>query len=182
MKAADLEQLKFPIGPYKIPEFITSKTIDGWIQEIEDFPKHIKRLTRDLSDEQLNWKYRPEGWSIKQVVHHCVDSHMNSIIRFKLALTEDNPTIRPYFEDRWARLSVGLENDLNDSLDLLTALHSKLGKLLRSISKDELSRTFQHPEYGTQFRIDETIGNYAWHGKHHTAHIQQALRYKGTFN
>ena len=182
MNTEELEQLKFPIGIYNIPESITSENIKQWIEDIEAFPEVIHKLTKDLTTEELSWKYRPNGWSIKQVVHHCVDSHMNSIIRFKLALTEDNPTIRPYFEDRWAKLDVGKENDLSDSIQLLTALHSKLGKLLRSISKEDMSRTFQHPEYGRLFRIDETIGNYAWHGKHHAAHIKQALNYKGVFD
>lgn len=182
MTSEELEQLKFPIGTYAIPETISVETIAQWINEIELFPSRIIQLTSHLSTEQLNWQYRPNGWSIKQVVHHCVDSHMNSIIRFKLALTEDNPTIRPYFEDRWAKLDVYKEDDLSDSIQLLKALHSKLGKLLRSISKEEMSRTFQHPEYGNQYRIDETIGNYAWHGNHHAAHIEQALKHKGTFN
>lgn len=182
MKAEDFEQLKFPIGPFNSPETINSDTITHWINEIEQFPDRLKRLTADLNETQLNWQYRPEGWSIKQVVHHCVDSHMNSIIRFKLALTEDNPKIRPYFEDRWAKLEVGSETDLSDSIQLLTALHSKLGKLLRTISSEEMSRTFEHPEHGKQFRIDETIGTYAWHGNHHLAHIEQAMQYKGAFN
>lgn len=182
MNPTELERLKFPIGTYTIPESISAETIQQWINEIERFPNRIKQLTSELSTEQLNWKYRPEGWTIKQVVHHCVDSHMNSIIRFKLALTEDDPTIRPYFEDRWAKLDVGNEDDLEDSILLLTALHSKLGKLLRSFSETDLSRTFQHPEHGQRFRIDETIGNYAWHSNHHTAHIEQALKYKGVFN
>ena len=181
MKDQELFNLKFPIGEFKAPEIITSNQIETWISDIEGFPKEIESITKNLSDKELNWIYRPDGWNIKQVVHHCADSHMNSIIRFKLALTEDSPTIRPYFEDRWAMLVDNNDNDLSSTLSLLKGLHAKLGKLLRSISENELPREFIHPEYGKRFRLDETIGVYAWHGNHHLAHIKQALKYKGEF-
>ncbi|WP_299339391.1 YfiT family bacillithiol transferase [uncultured Psychroserpens sp.] len=182
MDHKEIEQLKFPIGKFHTPEHISSEIIDSWIQDIEHFPEAIEQLTKDLSNEQLNWAYRPEGWTIKQVVHHCADSHMNSMIRFKLALTEESPTIRPYYEDRWATLIDGNDDDLKDTLFLLKGLHSKLGKLLRHISNDELSREFIHPEHGKRFRLDETIGTYAWHSNHHLAHVKQAIKYKGHFN
>ncbi|RKE90904.1 YfiT family bacillithiol transferase [Ichthyenterobacterium magnum] len=176
-----LYALKFPIGEFKTPEIITSNQIETWIEDIERFPEEVENTTKKLSQEELNWVYRPNGWNIKQVVHHCADSHMNSIIRFKLALTEDSPTIRPYFEDRWAMLVDNNDNDLSSTLLLLKGLHAKLGKLLRSIKESELSSEFIHPEYGKRFRLDETIGVYAWHGNHHLAHIKQALKYKGKF-
>ena len=109
MTTEDLYQLRFPIGEFKAPDKITDVMISNWIDAIESFPEAVTAATKDLDTSQLNWKYRPNGWSIKQVVHHCADSHMNSIIRFKLALTEDTPTIRPYFEDRWANLSDGTD-------------------------------------------------------------------------
>ena len=141
----------------------------------------MKILQGDLSTEALQWTYRPKGWTIKQVVHHCSDSHMNSIIRFKLALTEDSPTIRPYYEDRWANLIDGNDDNLEDTLVLLKGLHAKLGKLLRHISDVDMSREFIHPEHGKRFRLDETIGIYAWHCMHHLAHIKQAIAHKGQF-
>lgn len=181
MTQEELYKLRYPIGEFKIPKTISSEMILEWINDIESFPKAIEDMTRPLSLEQLNWIYRPEGWNIKQVVHHCADSHMNSIIRFKLALTEDTPTIRPYYEDRWARLIDGNDNNLADTLNLLSGLHAKLGCLLRSLSEDDLSKMFIHPEYGKRFRLDETIGTYAWHSNHHLAHVKQAITYKGKF-
>ena len=181
MTTEALYKLRFPIGEFKNPDLIAPELINSWIDDIEAFPEAIINLTHDLTTEQLNWTYRPEGWTITQVVHHCADSHMNSIIRFKLALTEESPTIRPYYEDRWALLIDGNDDDLKDTLILLKGLHSKLGKLLRHISKVQLSREFIHPEHGKRFRIDETIGVYAWHSNHHLAHVKQALKFKGQF-
>ena len=176
-----LYKLRFPIGEFQKPDLISSDNIRTWIHAIEQFPKSVEHIVTPLSIEQLQWRYRPNGWTIKQVVHHCADSHMNSIIRFKLALTEDSPTIRPYYEDRWANLIDGIDDNLEDTLCILKGLHAKLGKLLRHISEEELTREFIHPEYGRRFRLDETIGVYAWHSNHHLAHIKQAITYKGQF-
>lgn len=181
MTTKELYKLRFPIGEFKAPDTISTEIITSWIEDIEHFPKALEDLTKNLSKAQLLWQYRPDGWNIKQVVHHCADSHMNSIIRFKLALTEDSPTIRPYYEDRWATLVDGNDDELKDSLNLLNGLHAKLGKLLRQMSTDELSREFVHPEHGKRFRLDETIGTYAWHSNHHLEHIKQAISYRGLF-
>jgi len=182
MTTSELEQLKYPIGEFVKPDTITTSHIEHWINEIELFPERITNLTKDLSPEELNWNYRPDGWNIKQVVHHCADSHINSIIRFKLALTEDTPTIRPYFEDRWAKLIDCNYDDLSDTLNLLKGVHAKLGMLLRNISSEDLKREFIHPEHNKHFSLEETIGVYAWHSNHHLAHVKQALAYKGAFN
>ncbi|MCB0447490.1 MAG: putative metal-dependent hydrolase [Gelidibacter sp.] len=181
MTDQQLHQLKYPIGTFETPETIDDTLITQWIEDIERFPERVEALTKNLTVEQLHWPYRPNGWNIKQVVHHCADSHMNSIIRFKLALTEDSPTIRPYYEDRWANLVDGNDTNLDNTLLLLKGLHAKLGMLLRSITKAQLSREFIHPEHGRRFRLDETIGMYAWHSNHHLAHIKQALYHKGKF-
>ena len=182
MTSEELYKLRFPVGEFQKPDHISSATITSWIQDIENLPQAIEDATRNLNSEQLQWQYRSEGWNIKQVVHHCADSHMNSLIRFKLALTENSPTIRPYYEDRWATLVDGNDDNLEDTLYLLKGLHAKLGKLLRNISEDELSREFVNPEHGKRFRLDETIGTYAWHSNHHLAHIKQAIKYKGEFS
>ena len=113
-----IEQLKYPIGTFSVPQSITAEAISDWISDIQEFPKTMVSLVENLSAKELNIPYRPEGWNIKQVVHHCADSHMNSIIRFKLALTEDSPTIRPYYEDRWATLVDGNDNNLENTLYL----------------------------------------------------------------
>lgn len=176
-----MKDLKYPIGKFIKPERINDHTIRQWIGDIEQFPKSLATLVAPLSTEQLNWRYRPEGWMIKQVVHHCADSHINSLIRFKLALTEDAPTIRPYFEDRWAELVDSLDDDLNDSLLLIKGLHSKWVTLLNSLSEQDLDKTFIHPEHGKSFTLRENIGIYAWHCNHHLGHVRQALAYRGEF-
>ena len=134
-----------------------------------------------MSEVELNYKYRPEGWTIKQVVHHCADSHINSITRFKLALTEHRPTIRPYFEDRFAKLS-DYDEALDSSISILKGVHQKLGILLKGLNDEELKREFVHPEYEKIYTIEETIGVYAWHSNHHLAHIKQAITGKGKYN
>lgn len=176
-----LEKLKFPIGEFIKPDLINHNQISSWIEDIEGFPTKVNLLTDHLTVEQLNWRYRPEGWTIKQVVHHCADSHMNSLIRFKLALTENTPTIRPYNEARWANLIDGNEDHLQDTLWLLKGLHAKLGTLLRNLMPEDLTKEYVHPEHGKHFSLGETIGMYAWHCNHHLAHIKQALDYKGEF-
>lgn len=173
-----LYQLQFPIGKFQKPAVIDDSLIQQWISDIQHFPEQIKTITQRLSGEQLNWQYRPDGWTIKQVVHHCADSHMNSFIRFKLALTEDSPTIKPYFEDRWAELVDGTDNNIKDSLALITALHSKWVVLLKNINSSDLKRDFIHPEHGKRISLEENIGTYAWHCNHHLAHIKLALKKK----
>lgn len=181
MESKDLYSLKFPVGEFDCPKVISDTQVSSWIKIIADFPEKISSLTRHLSGAEKSWKYRPEGWMIKQVVHHCSDSHINSFCRFKLALTEDNPTIRPYEEQLWAELIDGKDDDLTDSLNLLFAVHSKWVKLLESLTKDQLNLTFRHPASGEIKTLKENIGIYAWHCNHHEAHINQALKSKGGY-
>ena len=176
MTEQELYALRFPNGEFNMPEAVSEELKSEWIQTISDFPKKLKNLTSEIGTEQKNLTYRPGGWSIKQVVHHCADSHMNSIIRFKTALTEESPTIRPYFENLWGELSDNLEDDLSDSVQLLTALHAKWTRLLNDLSEDDLRRFYIHPEYGQQVSLLEAIGTYAWHCEHHLGHIKLALR------
>ncbi|MBL87053.1 MAG: metal-dependent hydrolase [Winogradskyella sp.] len=180
MNEQELYKLRFPIGQFEKPKQITKDLINGWISTIENFPQNVENITKNLSEVELNYNYRPNGWTIKQVVHHCADSHINSIIRFKLALTEDTPTIRPYFEDRFAKL-IDYSESLEASISILKGVHHKLGVLLKNLSEDDLKREFIHPEHGKRFSIAETIGLYTWHSNHHFAHIEQALEYKGAF-
>lgn len=177
----DLESLKYPIGHYAPQKSPNKAELEQWVSDIEMFPQRIIDLTKELSIDELQWRYRPEGWSIKQVVHHCADSHLNSIMRFKLALTEDKPRIRPYFEDRWAKLEDGNYDDLSTTLFFIEALHAKWVKLLKTLQPDDLSREYIHPEHNAVFNLAETIGNYAWHGNHHLAHISNALKFRGNF-
>ncbi|WP_299102617.1 YfiT family bacillithiol transferase [uncultured Winogradskyella sp.] len=180
MTEKELHQLKYPIGEFSKPDVITFKEIEHWIASIETLPKSIISITEDLSEAELNYIYRPGGWNIKQVVHHCADSHINSLLRFKLTLTEDSPTIRPYFEDRFAEL-IDYNEPIDSSISILIGVHKKLGILLKNLSKEELKLEFIHPEHGKRFSLAETIGIYAWHSNHHLAHIKQALKFKDQF-
>lgn len=178
MKEQELYKLRFPIGEFVKPETIGEVQIKEWIEEVISFPTRLGRVLEGLTKEELNYKYRPNGWTIKQVVHHCADSHMNCLIRIKLTLTEDTPAIRPYFEDRFAELPDSLDDNLEDSMILLNGLHAKLGKVMSVLDKNDLSKEYMHPEHGTKFSLDEVVGTYAWHSNHHLAHIKQALSLK----
>lgn len=181
-KSNNIESLRYPIGKLNFPKEVTPQQINQWIDDVASFPSSIEGLTRDLSEEQLQWKYRPEGWTIHQVVHHCADSHMNAFVRFKLTLTEETPTIKPYFEDRWAELPDTTEAPISNSLSLLTGLHSRWATLLKSMSNDDFKRKLFHPEQERELTLTFMLGLYAWHCKHHLAHIKQALEYKGQYS
>lgn len=166
---------RYPIGNFSKPKIIDKEILFRWIASIEAFPANIKKFTRHLSPQELDKRYRADGWTIEQLVHHCADSHMNSYIRFKLALTEDTPEIRPYYEDRWAALSDYKQHQIEDSLVLITVLHKKWVAMLKSLTPAQLQRTFKHPESKQVFSLEENIGIYAWHCEHHLKHIQIAL-------
>jgi len=177
----NLEKLKFPIGKFQKPDIISQNDLETWIATIENFPGSIKTLTENLTIEQLNWNYRPNGWCIKQVVHHCADSHINSLVRFKLALTEDIPVIKPYEEQLWAELVDGISDDILPSIKIIEGVHARWTLLLKSFGEEKLKRQFTHPANNKTSCLDETIGMYAWHCNHHLAHIEQAILNKGQF-
>lgn len=166
-----MTDLRFPVGEFAVSGEITPTRRDGWIAEIAEAPALLRAAVHGLTDEQFNTPYRPGGWTVKQVVHHVPDSHLNAYIRFKLALTEDNPTIKPYEEGRWAELPDSATTPVGVSLMLLESLHRRWIILLKSITEPEWSRTFFHPEQKTSRRIDWYLAMYAWHGKHHVGHI-----------
>ena len=176
-----LDDLKYPIGKYAPNKNPDKKLLESWLNDLTVLPNRLMEITQGLSEEELTYIYRPGGWSIRQVVHHIADSHMNSIIRFKLALTEDEPTIRPYHEDRWANLQDVASVDINASIQILSGVHARLVPLLESLTDNELRREFIHPEYNTRMTIIETIGMYAWHSNYHYAHIGQALKFSNNF-
>jgi hypothetical protein len=162
--------LHFPIGPFKFAGPITCDDRRSSIDKIEETPARMRAAVAGLNDEQLDTPYRPDGWTVRQVVHHVPESHLNSYIRFKLAITEDQPTIKPYFEDRWAELDDARQAPIALSLDLLDALHGRWVWFLRSLKEADFERTFNHPESGI-VSVDKNIALYAWHGQHHVAHI-----------
>ncbi|TAE42221.1 MAG: putative metal-dependent hydrolase [Sphingobacteriales bacterium] len=166
-----LEELKFPIGIFKKPKKITTEILSSYINDILTFPEKLRLEVKNLSDAQLDTQYRTNGWTIRQVVNHCADSHMNSLTRFKLALTEDQPIIKPYYEERWATLADSYKMPIEPALKILEGIHERWVFLLNNLTKKQLERTFVHPEHGKIFRLDENIGFYAWHCNHHLAHI-----------
>ncbi|MBE1446913.1 YfiT family bacillithiol transferase [Paenibacillus sp. OAS669] len=172
-----MEALRFPVGRFEWNGEITPEQRQLWIEEIEQLPRKLRDAVDGLTEEQLNEPYRPGGWTVRQVVHHLADSHMNSLTRFKLALTEEQPTIKPYDEAAWAELADSREAPLELSLALLDQLHARWGRLLRSLSPEQWERTFIHPDSGV-VRLDVNLGTYAWHGRHHTAHIAQLRKRK----
>lgn len=174
-----MTDLRFPIGDFAFDVAMTPERRQLFIQEIEALPGLVRQAVSGLSREQIDMPYRPDGWTIRQVIHHLPDSHMNSYIRMKLALTEENPTIRPYFEDRWGELVDGRAGPTEMSLVLLDALHVRWVMMLRRLSEEDLVRTFAHPEMGKTLSIDTNIALYAWHGNHHLAHITNLRERQG---
>ncbi len=167
----NLEQLKYPIGHFRKPELIDNKQINEWIKQIADLPERLRLAVAKLSDEQLDTPYRPGGWTLRQVVHHLPDSHLNAYVRFKLAITEENPIIRPYHEDRWAECAEAKHAPVEVSLKLLESLHQRWVIFLQSLTPEDFDKTYIHPEHNKTFVLKEVLGLYAWHGEHHLEHI-----------
>ncbi len=164
---------RYPIGKFSLPGEINDAQRKEWMNEIACFPQKLQAALADLTAEQLDTPYRPGGWTVRQVVHHLADSHMNSFMRFKLALTEDRPTIKPYLEANWAALVDAANAPIESSVQILEGLHQRWFLLLSSLSEEQFARVFIHPEHpGTgENRLEIALGIYAWHGLHHIAHI-----------
>jgi uncharacterized damage-inducible protein DinB len=169
---------RYPIGKFSYTGPLSAEQKKQCIDDIEQTPTRLREAVRGLSDPQLDTPYREGGWTVRQVVHHVPDSHMNAYIRFKLALTEDDPTIKPYLEDRWAELSDSRQ-PIENSLVMLDSLHRRWTILLRSLSDADWKRTFRHPELGPM-TLERTLALYSWHGRHHVAHVT-SLREKMTW-
>lgn len=175
MEEMSLEELKYPIGHFVKPPGINSMIVKDWVAQIEALPVNVLDIVTPLSKTQLDTPYRQGGWTVRQVVHHLADSHHHSYIRFKWALTEDNPVIKPYLEKEWAQLFDSVSGPIDLSLAHLEAVHAKLVYLLNGLSAVELKKTFIHPVGNTETTLEENIGRYAWHGNHHLAHIQSLI-------
>jgi uncharacterized damage-inducible protein DinB len=162
---------RYPIGAFRFSGKTDTTSRARCIAEIAAAPGHLRAAVSGLTPAQLDTPYREGGWSVRQVVHHLPDSHLNAYIRFKLALTEHEPTIKPYAEARWAELSDVWTTPTDTSLTLLECLHRRWVLLLRDLQAADFSRTFRHPEQGRTIELDEVLEMYAWHGKHHVAQI-----------
>lgn len=164
------EDLRYPIGRYE-PIIFSEKQLNDWKIDIQFLPQHLENAVTNLDADQLQVPYRDNGWTIQQVVHHVADSHMNAYIRFKLALTEDNPTIKPYMEALWADMADTQNVPINISITLLHALHCRWMEVISNIKLDEWERKVFHPESKKEMTLWYMLGMYAWHGLHHTAHV-----------
>jgi uncharacterized damage-inducible protein DinB len=174
---SDQDSLRYPIGAFKWPADVTGDRRE-FIREIAELPRKLREAVAGLNDAQLDTPYRPGGWTVRQVVHHLADSHIHSYIRFKLAVTEDQPTIKPYDEARWAEMKEARSAPVGVSLDLIDALHRRWVMLLENMTDADFTRTFHHPENGIM-PLAPTVEMYAWHGRHHVAHIQALRRRMG---
>jgi len=169
---------RYPIGPFSHSGPLTPEQRLAAMEAIENLPIELRKAVRGLGEAQLATPYREGGWTVRQLVHHVADSHINAWCRFRLTLTEDNPTIRPYEEQLWAELPDGANAPIGISLAILDALHARWAMLLRSLGPEQFSRPFVHPSSGTH-DLDWLLACYAWHGAHHTAHVTELRKARG---
>ena len=175
----DLDTLRYPVGRFeRVTGPLDRAARDGYLAIIDAAPARFRALVAGLSESRLDTPYRPGGWTIRQVVHHVADSHLNAYIRTKLAVTEDNPRITTYEEQLWAEFPEAKRGPVEVSLTLLESLHTRWIAFLRALSDSDFARTFQHKEWGS-ITVEEVLALYAWHSRHHAAHIEQALAVVG---
>jgi hypothetical protein len=165
-----MSDLRYPIGKFSYEGPLGEEDRQKFLNDIQQAPAELRAALSGLSPQQLDTPYRPDGWTVRQVVHHVPDSHLNAYVRFKLALTEEEPTIKPYAENRWAELLDTKLTPIDVSLSLLDSLHDRWVRLLRSLKPEDWKRTFRHPELGV-VSLEKNLALYAWHGRHHVAHI-----------
>ncbi|MGP8216720.1 MAG: YfiT family bacillithiol transferase [Bacteroidia bacterium] len=181
MELVALDELKYPTGKFAKPESFTVPDIKNRIKILSDFPALLSKEVLQLDEESLKYLHRPGGWTIRQVVHHLADSHCNAFIRVKLALTENNPTIKPYIESEWAKLPDTTDSPVEWSLKILDGLHARWTVLLLSLNKADLGKAVMHPEYNWQMSIADLVFMYSWHCGHHLAHIKNAKKFRNKF-
>lgn len=170
---------RYPIGKFVYAGPPSETQRNQFIDEVRQAPAALRAAVQGLSPQQIETPYREAGWTVRQVVHHVPESHMNAYIRFKLALTEDEPTIKPYMEDRWAKLADVQTTPLEISLALLESLHDRWVRVLRLIKPEEWKRTFRHPEMNETQPLEKSLAMYAWHGRHHVAHVTELRKRMG---
>lgn len=171
--------IRNPIGPYKKKEPMDEKAKRQLIEELEKFPEDLKRLLSSADSVKYEEKTLPGVWTVKQVVHHLADSHMNAFIRMKLALSEDVPIIKPYHEGLWAEMKDSTDVPAEESISILVSLHRRWTVLFRSLTPEEWKKEFYHPDNKRKVNMEDMVGMYVWHGKNHKAHIELLFREKG---
>lgn len=178
MTEQELNKLRFPIGEYRIADTTTEKEFASYIKDIEELPAKLRREVAGLTDEQLDTPYRPDGWTTRQVVHHFPDSHANGYIRFKLAVTEGSVKVQPYIEPLWADLEDGKSAPIEMSLKFLEGLHERWVVFLKSVKPEQYKLTLFHPAHNKDLPFGGYLGSYAWHCRHHLAHITELKKRK----
>lgn len=163
--------LRYPLGLHRSPSKVSRADLDAWIAELEALPRNLRKAVEGLSEAELNTSYRPGGWTTRQVVHHIADGHMSAYTRFRLALTEDTPTFKPFEETLWAELVDAKTGPVEPSLILVDGLHQRWVMLLRSMSDADVKRRYRHPDRGELIPLEETLSYFAWHSRHHVAQI-----------
>jgi uncharacterized damage-inducible protein DinB len=176
--STNMSDPRYPIGKFQFPDSVSSSEAAAFIDDIAACPANLRAAVDGLNEEQLDTPYRDGGWTVRQLVHHVADSHINSYVRFKLGATEDNPRITSYEEQLWAELADGKTLPISISLDLLELLHKRWVVFLRSLSEEQLQRTFNHPQSGAN-SLARNLALYSWHGRHHVAHVTALRQAKG---
>jgi uncharacterized damage-inducible protein DinB len=169
---------RYPIGKYE-PQPYSDKQLADWLNDIRLLPGVLENAVTNLDEHQFETPYREGGWTIKQLVHHVADSHINAYVRFKLGLTENRPTIKPYEEKEWAKLKDSAIVPVNISITLLYALHARLSEVLKSMTREDWDKSIIHPDHNREITLWHLLGMYSWHGRHHTAHITTARQNHG---
>lgn len=171
--------LRYPVGKFARPESLTAEQRKAAIRTIAETPGKLRAALKGLSEQQLDTPYRPDGWTVKQVVHHLSDSHMNAFVRLKLGLTEDMPTIKPYDEAKWAELEDGRSQLVNESVQILEGLHARWAFILERMAPEQFARKINHPEWKAPMTLDTLLALYEWHSRHHIAHITELRKREG---
>ena len=171
-----MTELQYPIGKYHFATAFDNQTIADKIETIAAFPAAMKALADKASAEQIDTPYRPEGWTVRQVINHCADSHLNAYARFKRVLTEDVPTINPYDQNKWAETDDGKYGDIEVSLSLIEALHNRWARFMRSLDESAFENQYKHPEHPGTPQLIFMLGMYAWHCEHHLAHVKLVVK------
>lgn len=169
---SNLKQKKYPIGRFEVPEDICDIKLNEYIKVIKNFPDKLKILIENFNDEQLDTQYREGGWTVRQLINYIADSHINSLMRLKLALTEENPSIKPHDEAKWAELQDSVNMPIKPAMRMIKGTHQRWAHLLKSMTNKQFERTFHHPEQNKNYDLRTYLAHYVWHCNHHFAHIE----------